>query len=231
MNTATSADGPQPVREDRPTGVALELLVVLARAPEPLTIADLQAELGGHPNRFRAPLEQLVTLHLASETTPASAGRGRPARAYTATPPGAQVALEEPARPVHVALVEAVAASLRNGDAPEAAARALGRAWGERLPATGLVPALAAQGFSPLAAGDDVLLRTCPMLDAARRDPAVVCSIHQGMLDALEDGHLRLVPFATADGCIVHRELPGSSDWGSRPREISHESPSGPAGH
>jgi predicted ArsR family transcriptional regulator len=230
MNTATSPHGPQPVREDRPTGVALELLVVLARAPEPLTIADLQAELGGHPNRFRAPLEQLVTLELASETTAAPAGRGRPARGYTATPAGAQVALEEPARPVHVALVEAVAASLRNGDAPETAARELGRAWGERLPSTGLVPALAAQGFSPLEDGDDVLLRTCPMLDAARSDPTVVCSIHQGMLDALGEGRLTLVPFATADGCIVHREASGSSDQALGQREISHESPSRHAG-
>ncbi|HSN12742.1 MAG TPA: hypothetical protein VLS51_11595 [Propionibacteriaceae bacterium] len=208
MTTSGRADGPQPVREDGPSGVALELLTVLARAAGPLTIAALQEQLGGHPNRFRAPLERLVTDGFAAEATLPATGRGRPARAYTATPAGAQVALEHPGRHVYVALVEAVAESLRTQPDPPAAARELGRSWGERLPGAGVVSALAAQGFSPVVDGDHLLLRTCPMVDAARRDPAVVCSIHQGMLDALGDGDLALVPFASVSGCLVSKRTP-----------------------
>lgn len=210
MTTSGRSDGPQRVREDGPSGVALELLTALARSAGPMTIAGLQAELGGHPNRFRAPLDRLVTEGFAAERTLAATGRGRPARAYSATPAGAQVALEHPGRHVYVALVEAVADSLRSRPDPPSAARDLGRSWGRRLPGTGLVPALAAQGFSPVADGDRVLLRTCPMIDAARRDSSVVCSIHQGMLDAIGDGDLALVPFATPAGCLVERRARGS---------------------
>lgn len=217
MTTPRRADGPQPVRDDAPIGVASELLTVLARAAGPVTITALQAQLGGHPNRFRAPLERLVNDGFVTETSVAATGRGRPARAYTATPSGAQVALEHPGRHVYVALVEAVADSLRTRPDPPAAARDLGRSWGERLPGTDVVPALAAQGFSPVTDGDQVLLRTCPMIDAARRDPAVVCSIHQGMLDAIGEGDLTLVPFASPAGCLVRRGVKGSG----RGRDLS----------
>ncbi len=221
MSTLAAGYGPQPVREDLPSGVALDLLRALARVPGPVTITELQAELGGHPNRFRAPLEHLVTLGFASETTTAAAGRGRPARAYEATPVGAQVALEDPGRQVYVALVEAVADSLRTGPDPETAARDLGRSWGGRLPGARLVPALAAQGFSPLRRADDILLRTCPMLEAARRDPVVVCSVHQGMLDALAGPDLTLVPFATPEGCLVRGLSPGRDSGGRPERDLS----------
>ena len=50
--------------------------------------------------------------------------------------------------------------------------------------------------------GTTVLLRTCPLLDAARRHPEVVCQVHLGLVaGALEAHHepsdgLRLVPFS-----------------------------------
>lgn len=211
------------MRENPPAGVAFDLLSLLARAPHPMTIVDLQSELGGHPNRFRAPLERLVEEGFVSETTAAAKGRGRPARAYTATPVGAQVVQQHPGLQVHVALVEAVAASLRELPDPAAAARAMGRSWGERLGQADLVPALAAQGFSPVVNGEHVVLRTCPLLDAARRDPVVVCSMHQGLLDAIGPGDLTLVPFGSPEGCVVQPAGPADGPAG---REISHELPS-----
>jgi len=203
MTTPVRRNGPLPVRDDAPHGAALELLRVLAQASGPLTIADLQSELGGHQNRFRLPLEQLVTAGFASETTVAATGRGRPARAYVASATGAQVALEEPGRHVHAALVEAVTESLRADPDRSATARALGVSWGSHLPGMSMRDALAAQGFAPAVEADRILLRTCPLLDVAQRHPDVVCSMHQGMVDAIAGPGLTLVPFAEPGGCLI----------------------------
>ena len=202
MSAATPL-GPEPVRTDRPRDAALRILRLLATAPSSLTIADLHAHLGGHPNRFRAPLEQLVANGFASETTINPTGRGRPARAYSATPVGAQVALEDPDRALHAALIEGLAEVLATSSDPVATARTLGNAWGRRLPSTSLVEALAAQGFAPSVDHDRIVLRTCPMLDAARRDTNVVCAIHQGMIEAVSGERLTLVPFAEPGGCVI----------------------------
>ena len=57
--------------------------------------------------------------------------------------------------------------------------------------------------------GTTVLLRTCPLLDAARRHPEVVCQVHLGLVaGALEAHHepsdgLRLVPFARPGACVL----------------------------
>ena len=69
-------------------------------------------------------------------------------------------------------------------------------------------------GFSPEVeptrepgSGPLVLLRTCPLLDAARRHPEVVCQVHLGLVaGALEaDDHsaegLGLRPFARPGAC------------------------------
>ena len=201
--TTSAPLGPQPVRTDRPRDAALRILRLLAAAPAPLTISDLQARLGGHPNRFRAPLEDLVADGFANETTVTPSGRGRPPRTYTATAVGAQVALEDPDRALHGAIVEGVAEVLATNPDPVATARTLGIAWGRRLPGTTLVEALTAQGFAPTVHHDRIVLRTCPMLEAARRDTEVVCAIHQGMIEAVSGEPLVLVPFAEPGGCVV----------------------------
>ena len=114
----------------------------------------------------------------------------------------------------------------RDGD-PGADARAIGKAWGAGLAArhaaeepagatagervVGLLDRL---GFSPdtepaveSASGTTVLLRTCPLLDAARRHPEVVCQVHLGLVaGALEAHHelsdgLRLAPFSRPGAC------------------------------
>ena len=54
-----------------------------------------------------------------------------------------------------------------------------------------------------------VLLRTCPLLDAARRHPEVVCEVHLGLvagaLEALDEPSedLRLEPFARPGACVL----------------------------
>ena len=57
--------------------------------------------------------------------------------------------------------------------------------------------------------GTTVLLRTCPLLDAARQHPEVVCQVHLGLVSGALETHrapsegLRLVPFARPGACVL----------------------------
>ncbi len=167
---------------------------------------ELHESLGGHPNTVRAQLEQLVAGGFVTEARLPASGRGRPARTYAATVAGRQVALEDPERADQGALVEAVAEHLAGMPDPVAAARSVGRSWGRRLVAANshdLTSVLAGQGFTPERTVDGIALRTCPLLDSARQWPEVVCSIHQGLIDAVSPEPQELLPFATRGACLV----------------------------
>ena len=208
------AAGPLPTRPDRPRPAALRVLRALAASPRPMTVNDLQAVLGGHVNAIRLQLDELVDRAFATTAALPASGRGRPARAYAPTVAGRQVAGQD--APGDPALIGAVAEYLATTPNPREAALALGRAWGVRLrredepePAAGggpspdVVALLARQGFTPVVDARGLRILTCPMLDAARLRPDVVCALHQGLLDAVSDDGLRLVPFGAEDACLV----------------------------
>lgn len=199
-------NGPQLARTDRPRAAALRVLRALSAAPAPVTLAELTARLGGHPNTTRAQLEHLVADGFAEEATRPASGRGRPARAYAATIAGRQVAMEDDDRDNAGALVEAIAEHLVGTPDPVAAAHSLGRAWGRRLAAADgadLIGVLAAQGFTPEVDHDGIALRTCPLLTSAQQWPEVVCAIHQGLIDAVSPQPRRLLPFAAPGACLI----------------------------
>jgi predicted ArsR family transcriptional regulator len=128
----------------------------------------------------------------------------------------------------YVALAAAFAGRLaeRDGD-PGDDARAIGRAWGAGLAARRaadgaddlagegrVVDLLDRLGFSPdtvpgpgPGSSTTLLLRTCPLLEVARRHPDVVCQVHLGLvagaLEAQDESSegLRLVPFARPGSC------------------------------
>lgn len=158
---------------------------------------------------------------------PSDGRRGRPSTGWRLTARGEEVA-GGPASAVgeYVALAAAFAERLADGSGdPGADARAIGRTWGagladrrraKRVGAVGaLTELLGTLGFSPERAGADdstLLVRTCPLLDAARRHPEVVCQVHLGMAaGALQEfgmnsAELRLEPFAAPGVCRF--ELP-----------------------
>jgi hypothetical protein len=78
---------------------------------------------------------------------------------------------------------------------------------GDASPRRRTVHLLDRLGFSPVTQPGSVALRTCPLLEAARADPGVVCEIHLGLvIGALEafGGHgpgADLVPFAEPGAC------------------------------
>ncbi len=211
------------------------LLNVIAQRPgsSPPTVGDLVATVGGHPNTTRHHLRVLVDAGLVTEERgAATGGRGRPATRYVVTRAGRQVAgtaVGGSAAQEYVALAAAFADRLaeRDGD-PGADSRAIGNAWGaglavrhaadegggDQAPVGRVVGLLDRLGFSPEVlptvepdSGPTVLLRTCPLLDAARRHPEVVCQVHLGLVaGALETHHeptdgLRLRPFARPGAC------------------------------
>lgn len=114
-------------------------------------------------------------------------------------------------------------------DAPNASSGADDGSPTERvvglLDRLGFSPAVEREGTAPTPAGgtgirDDgdagptVLLRTCPLLEAARRHPEVVCEVHLGLvagaLEALDESSegVRLAPFARPGACVL--DLPAT---------------------
>lgn len=209
------------------------LQAVLAGAPG-TTVGALADELGGHPNTTRHHLRALVAAGLVEPSSARGAARGRPAVRYAVTPAGRRAALAsetgagDPGAEEYVALAAAFADRLAaHGADPSEEARSVGRAWGRALatggappePRQGVLALLDRLGFSPeVAPGEvtehvdrelEVRLRTCPLLDAARRHPHVVCQVHAGLVEgadaafggAGEDVVLR--PFAVPGACLL----------------------------
>lgn len=229
--------GPQPLP---PTpaldGVRGQVLRELTRRARPVDVATLTARLGGHPNTIRGHLDVLTAGGLASCTPQPSSTRGRPALGYAVTPAGRTAyRMHVAGGPVGAEdVTEALVAYLAGRPDGAAMARDFGRHWGATLAGAGdgalvgsalgsaveLVTAtLARMGFSPETApagpgsADETRLRlvTCPLLDAAREQPEVVCGIHHGLLEGLLEGHtdhrdgqmVTLAPFAEPGACIV----------------------------
>lgn len=212
MSTPTPL-GPRPARADRPRAAALRVLRALTEAAGPATIAGLTASLGGHPNTVRIQLDHLVETGFADVTLLPPEGRGRPSQAYTATLAGQQVAGQDDEHDDQPALIDAVAEHLASGPDPRAAAIALGNSWGRRLAerdgsANELATVLARQGFAPETTEGGLRLRTCPLLDSARRHPEVVCALHQGLIDVTSSRPATLLPFAARGACLVSFAAP-----------------------
>ncbi len=195
----------------------LEQLQQLAGAT---TASALSEQLGQHVNTVREHLEALVDRGLATREPAPVNGRGRPGWAYSAVD-----ATPEPDTRVrhYTALALALAAQIkRSSRHPEREALAAGDAWGRALVADArsvttatarrrLLRMLAELGFDPLAdrRGTTMRLRRCPLLDAAREEPDVVCTVHLGLvrgvlagLGAADDGS-SIHPFAEPDACVL----------------------------
>lgn len=188
------------------TAAQAQVLAALRGTGRMLTLAQLVDLTGLHDNTLRGHLDQLLRQGRATRFPVRRAGRGRPAWGYLAR------------ESEYAALALALAAGLDDGDpgdpAEPAAVRG-GRAWGERLrdqvssdeeasPRERLVRALEHTGFSPEVDGDVVRLHSCPLIDAAREHPDVVCAAHLGLVEGvLGGGGADLHPFAEPGVCLL----------------------------
>lgn len=197
------------------TSAQAQVLACLRDAGRMLTLAELTARTGLHENTARGHLDQLVQQERVTRFPVRREGRGRPAWGYLAR------------ESEYAALALALARGLATEDLPgtgadDSAARARavrgGRSWGEQLaaqvapddvttPRETLLRALEHTGFSPEDDGDVVRLRACPLIDAARAHPEVVCAAHLGLVEGVLGGAgATLRPFAEPGAC--HLDLP-----------------------
>lgn len=222
--SAAPALGPAPVRGSSglvlsgPRGAVLERL---QRSARPVTIAGLAGELGVHPNTAREHLEALVARGLATRERAVAKGRGRPAWRYAAADDHPE---PDPRVRDYAGLAAALAGHLaRTSPNPTGDGLAAGWAWGRSLassrqshpgksPRHEVVGLLEELGFAPEADGaaTTVALRRCPLLDAAREYPQVVCQVHLGIVRGALEHYggdpepTELLPFAEPGACRLH---------------------------
>lgn len=210
------------------------VLALLDESGSAMSVTDVASSTGLHPNTAREHLDGLVDVGLAARLRAEPVGRGRPAWLFRAVShgrtPGAEYA------GLATALVEQLARS--SGD-PRGDALDAGRRWGAELarrvrpshrPSTAREPddpaadeATAADRrtvvrvltdlrFDPHPNPDatEIRLRSCPILDAARAHPEIVCGVHLGIvggaLHASGAGpgqRVNLVPFAEPGACLL----------------------------
>jgi predicted ArsR family transcriptional regulator len=201
------------------------VLDALQDAAAALTMTDLAATTGLHPNTLREHLEALEAAGRVRRRDAAPSGPGRPRALYEALP------LESAGRAEYAGLASALAATIhRTSDDPRRDATEAGILWGHELatdhgvsPAAGDVAArrqvvdlLADMGFAPDADREStsVRLTRCPLLDTARRYPDVVCAVHLGIVRGALDEYgadaapAELLPFSEPGACRLHLTAP-----------------------
>lgn len=204
---------PAPVEGELPPSRAA-VLAVLAAAAAPVAVPEVARRAGLHENTVREHLDALVTAGRADRQRAVPVGRGRPAWLYAAT-------AAAPGSPYAVLAATLATALATTSAAPHEDAARAGAAWGRDLvrggsgqePRTQVAEALARLGFAPRSdAGGRVLrLTRCPLLEAARQHPDVVCAVHLGLVRGalLELGvepAAELHPFSEPGACRL--ELP-----------------------
>jgi predicted ArsR family transcriptional regulator len=203
----------------------LRILEALQEAEAPLDARELGTRVGLHLNTVRSHLRLLVEAGLVSARRENRTRPGRPRVLYEAT----AEPLDARALASHRLLAQVLASHLA-GSERDASARAeeAGRAWGAHLvrkppPFASIskeetideVVHLHEQfGFGPelrrAKSGQEIVLKRCPFQELARTYPAVICSVHFGLMRGAlaelgtgveADG---LEPFAEPGACIAH---------------------------
>jgi predicted ArsR family transcriptional regulator len=194
-----------------------EVLSILRDTRDALSISDIAARLGVHPNTVRFHLNALIAAGMVQRVAAPASRPGRPplmfrpVRAMNTSGPSNYRLLAD------ILLTDLAAAT----DAPARAVE-LGRRWALREvtaipgPATAstttatLTELLDRLGFAPQTpTANRIDLRNCPFLDAVQQSGRLVCALHLGMLQGAAErlkgptSAVKLTPFAEPDMCRV----------------------------
>lgn len=227
--SSTSAPSPPPPpaplddRGHRALASATRLLLLQTlRSDGPAEADHLGRRVGLHRNTVRAHLAVLREAGLVESRPLQATGPGRPRVAFAAT--GASPEGQEAA--AYRLLAGILAGSLEGRADGRTQAIEAGRAAGRELAGRdGLTPAggdsrdellalLATLGFAPQRSaaargGSEVIeLRSCPFHDLAGGRSAIVCAVHQGLLEGIAATggsrvRVRLLPMVAPERCEV----------------------------
>ncbi|MEL4358013.1 MULTISPECIES: helix-turn-helix transcriptional regulator [unclassified Luteococcus] len=180
------------------------------------TVREIARDFDLHPNTVREHLDALLEQGLVAREASSPTGRGRPALMYRPTSASQDVARD------YELLSDVLAEQLAAMPNARETALAAGRSWGNRtvterdgdVRIEELPGVIGRLGFEPTLPDVDgnLVLRSCPILAAARRHPEVVCTVHLGYVQALIEAAgedpttTRLVPMGDEHGCLLHVE-------------------------
>lgn len=204
------------------------VLRALRGRPDGVDVRELASDLGLHANSVRFHLQRLCEEGLVAVAAQHRGEPGRPALRYTAVTRPDSLAARRDFRSLAEVLAGVVAGLGTGGEVPQAA----GERWGRDLAGDDaedvedpreavevLLCALETIGFDPGTRQVDgrieIVQRHCPFLEVAEAHRDVVCRVHLGLVQGLLGRTAaavsidRLVPFATAEGCVAEL-LPGS---------------------
>jgi predicted ArsR family transcriptional regulator len=184
----------------------------LARAPVPLSTAEIAAELGLHPNTVRPHLERMRDVGLLDVEVDNRGAVGRPQHRFSLTADSPSLGLEPASYPILAALLANLAALFGpEADVVADVARDHGRRRGEARQATtpdcvaAVEAELADLGFDPARAEDGnvttIAFTRCPFRPLADAFPELVCHLHRGMVEGMVDvlGGVDVARFATLE--------------------------------
>ena len=214
------------------------VLAALAGAAQPMTVAEVAAQLQVHANTVRAHLAALISSGQVARTPVFSNRPGRPTLRYVAVPG------MDPGGIRHYRILAGVMAD-QLATEPDAQSRMVevGRRWGRRL-ARDLpdrprgrnaairraIQVLDQLGFDPEQVDAKVIgLRHCPFLELAQVNPDVICALHLGMVQGLlaaQGGQVEatgIIPFAQPNLCVITIDGPSDRAGSGRERPVRPE--------
>lgn len=198
MSDVARANLPRPTWSDLSVRTNLSaarrrVLETVEAAAEPLTATEVAKALNLHHNTVREHLDSLVDAGFVRSAPRPTGKRGRPALLYSPTAPDPTLVLAS-----YLTLLDAIAATLGDGEQARSTALEIGRRWAEMTPpaamaknsttggvAEALLPSLALMGFSPELLDNEIVLRSCPMILDGRGPDPLVCLMHEGFLRAV----------------------------------------------
>ena len=194
----------------------------------PCTVSSLAMRTGQHENTIREHLDALVDLNLAIKYHSTEHMRGRPAWFYRTPDKVDQSDIGE-----YAGLASALAGAIARSSAhPVNDAIDAGIAWAPELVRNSqlnhngtiknnpiairrdVVSVLNHLGFAPKQNADfaRIKLTRCPLLDAARQNPEIICSVHLGIIrgalgelgaNAINIDRVHLAPFSEPGACLL----------------------------
>lgn len=208
------------------------ILELLSQSETPCTVNSLAIQTGQHENTIREHLDALVDENLAIRYQSPEHLRGRPAWLYRILDDADQSHDKE-----YAGLASALAGQIaRSSKHPRKDAIEAGQSWAPTLvqnsrlkpdldgkatmkknatiSRSSVVTLLDQLGFAPTHNADltKVKLTRCPLLDAARQYPDIICEVHLGIIrgtldecgaDTIQIEKTILEPFSQPGACLL----------------------------